>query len=284
VTPGGEPPVAADTRAAAAAAAPLGRIAVEARVFLVALQFLTRVPVRLARYDPRWLTDGVRWFPAVGALVGAFGAAVAWGAMRAWPAPVAVVLSMIATVWLTGAFHEDGLADTCDGLGGAVPRERALEIMKDSRVGTYGLAGLVGALALKAVLLVDLAHGGAPALAAALVAGHAVSRLMPVALLRVLPYAGDPAHAKAKPLAQHVGAGGLAWAAATAVMLVTGLAAARIGGLDAGRLAAACAAAAATAALCARTWRRRLGGFTGDTLGATQQLAELAFYLALAAR
>ena len=130
----------------------------ELRLFLIALQFLTRVPVPAwVGWREDWMNQSARHFPLVGAFVGAFGAAVFWGAAHLWSATMAVLMSMVATVWLTGAFHEDGLADTCDGLGGAVSRQRALEIMKDSRLGTYGTVGLLAVLALKAVALTGLA-------------------------------------------------------------------------------------------------------------------------------
>ena len=116
----------------------------ELRLFFIALQFFTRLPVpRWVGYEPEWLHQSARHFPLVGALVGVVGAAVLWAALWLFPMPVAVVLSMVATVLLTGAFHEDGLADTCDALGGAVSRERALEIMKDTRIGSYGAIGLL---------------------------------------------------------------------------------------------------------------------------------------------
>ena len=252
----------------------------EIRLFFIALQFLTRVPVPAwVGWQADWMNQSVRHFPLVGALVGAFGAAVFWGAAHLWSATMAVLLSMVATVWLTGAFHEDGLADTCDGLGGAVSRQRALEIMKDSRLGTYGTVGLLAVLALKAVALTGL---GVRDLAAALVllpVAHCWSRVAAVALLRALPYAGDAAQAKAKPMAQQLDAAGLAvalvWAVLAAVLASPWW--------SLPLLAAGAVAAAATAWLMARWLRRRLGGYTGDTLGATQQLSELAVYLVLLA-
>lgn len=258
-----------------------GRLVHELRLVAVALQFLTRVPVRFARFDPAWLHACARHFPLVGALVGGFGALVLLAALQAWPPAVAVLVSMAATVWLTGGFHEDGLADTCDGLGGAVTRERALAIMKDSRLGSYGALGLGLTLALKAAVLAALAAAQAPAmLAAALVLAHGGSRAATVVLLVLLPYGGDPEHAKAKPLAQQVGAGGLAVALSWALLIG---AAAFAAGWGPGRLAAAAGAAALVTLLCGRWLRRRLGGYTGDALGATQQWSELAVYLALAA-
>lgn len=262
----------------------LARAGHELRLAAVALQFFTRVPVTLRTFEPQWLNECARYFPLVGAVVGAFGAAVLLACAAAWPLPVAVAASMAATAWLTGGFHEDGLADTCDGLGGAVARERALEIMKDSRVGSYGVLGLVFTLALKAAALVALGAHDLRWAAAGGVLAHVVSRLMPVVLLRALPYAGDAAHAKAKPLAQRVGGAALVVAAlVTGVVTAAAAALAPSSGLTALRVAGAIAAALLVAAICARWFKRRIGGFTGDTLGATQQWCEVAVLLALAA-
>ncbi len=261
----------------------------EARLVCIALQFLTRVPVpRAVGYAPAWLQASLRHFPLVGAFVGAWAAAVLWTALQVWPAPVAATLSLVATVWLTGAFHEDGLADTCDGLGGAVSRERALEIMKDSRIGSYGAVALVLALGLKITVVAALANQPASA-AAALLWLHAVSRAAPVALVWRLAYAGDAEHAKAKPLATQIHAAGMVVALGWVTLLGAGLLA--LAPVIAPTLPAALGAAAVASVLatglCARWLRRRLGGFTGDTLGATQQIVELAgllAWLAVAAR
>ena len=249
------------------------RLVHELRLFFIALQFFTRVPVPAwVGWSPAWMHDSARHYPLVGLGVGAFGAAVLWAAAQVWPLPVAVGLSMAATVWLTGGFHEDGLADTCDGLGGAVGRERALTIMKDSRLGSYGALGLVGVLGLKAAALHGLASAGLGAACVAVVWAHALSRVAPVVLLRVLPYAGDPEHAKAKPMAQQISGAGFGWVLGVALGLCAVAAA-----LTTGRaVLVATAALVAMTAWCARWYRQRLGGFTGDTLGAAQQLGELA--------
>ncbi len=250
----------------------------ELRLALLALQFLTRVPVPAAvGYRDEWLHACARHFPLVGAFVGVVAALVLVAAAQVWPWPVAVLLSMVATLLLTGAFHEDGLADTFDALGGAVTRERALAIMKDSRLGTYGTVALLSVLAVKASALWALG----PAAGAALVLAHSASRALPVLLIRFLPYAGDAESARAKPLAQRVSAAGVAVACAWVAVLAAGLAVA--GGLSVSRTVLALLAAAAVAALMARWLRRRLGGFTGDALGAAQQLGEVTIYLALCA-
>ncbi len=273
--------------------APLRLLVHEGRLVCIALQFLTRVPVpRAVGFEPAWLQACLRHFPLVGAFVGAFAAGVLWAGLQLWPPAVAATLSLVATVWLTGAFHEDGLADTCDGLGGAVSRERALAIMKDSRIGSYGAVALVLALGLKIAVVAALATQP-PHAAAALLWMHAASRAAPVALVWRLAYAGDAEHAKAKPLAMQTDAAELFVALGWVVLLTAGLLALApvIAPTLAPSLPAALGAAAAAGVLatglCARWLRRRLGGFTGDTLGATQQIVELAgllAWLAVAAR
>jgi len=248
----------------------------ELRLFFLALQFFTRVPIPAwVGYEPAWMHASARYYPAVGLVAGAWGALVGGLAAQLWPLPVAVGLSMAATVWMTGGFHEDGLADTCDGLGGTVSRERALTIMKDSRLGTYGALGLVGVLGLKAAALYGLAVNG-PATLVLLVWAHAVSRVVPVVLLRALPYAGDLEHAKAKPMAQQVSTAGLVavllWALGCTALAAWALA-------DPRWLVGALLGLVGMALWCGRWFWRRLGGYTGDTLGASQQLCELAAYL-----
>ena len=253
------------------------------RHYLLALQFFTRVPVtgRLAGwvgFSPQMLRASAAHFPGVGWLVGGVGAAVFALALQGLPGLAAAVLSMAATVLLTGAFHEDGLADVADGLGGSADRARALEIMKDSRIGAFGAIALALALGLKAALLAAIAGQGVAAAAAAVVAAHVLSRLAPLGLIRWLPYVGDAGASKAKPLADAISGGallvGLLWALPAAALLFAAHGPAR--------MLAALAGCALAALAMARWFRRRLQGFTGDGLGATQQVGELAIYLALA--
>jgi adenosylcobinamide-GDP ribazoletransferase len=172
------------------------------RHFLLAVQFFTRIPItgRLAGwvgFSPAMLRASAAHFPGVGWLVGGLSAAVFYGVWLALPAQpaaawVAAVACTVFSVLLTGAFHEDGLADLVDGLGGSMNRERALDIMKDSRVGTYGALALVLAVAAKVALLVLLAQAGGAWLAAvALFAAHVTSRLMPLFVIRTLAHVGD---------------------------------------------------------------------------------------------
>jgi len=258
------------------------------RHFLLALQFFTRVPVtgRLAAwvgFSPAMLRASAAHFPGVGWLVGAVGAGVFLLAQSGLPgmagAVAAALLSTIATVLLTGAFHEDGLADVADGLGGSADRARALQIMKDSRIGAFGALALVLALGLKIALLATLAGQGAMNVATALLAAHVLSRLAPLFLIRWLPYVGDDgAASKSKPLADAIGSGALLVGVLYTLPAVLLL-------LFTHPLAQAVAAlVACILAVSYMAWllARRLQGFTGDALGATQQLCELALYLALA--
>ena len=258
------------------------------RHFLLALQFFTRIPVtgRLAAwvgYSPAMLGQASGHLPGVGWVVGAAGALVLWLAGLRWGAsPLGALLAALAciaaTAWLTGAFHEDGLADTGDGLGGSVTRERALAIMKDSRIGSYGSVTLVLVLLMKASALALLVQRGAAGAAGAVLAAHVLSRLAPLFAMRCLPYVSDSAQAKSKPLAEGVSraslVAGVSWSIPALALLWQAQ----------GTMEAIAAMTAWLLMLLAvlGLLRRRLQGFTGDTMGAMQQLCELALYLGLA--
>ncbi len=231
---------------------------------LTAVQFLTRLPVPgWVGHGPGQLDRAMRYLPLVGIGVGLVGAAVLGLAGAGLPRPAAALLSVAATLLLTGALHEDGLADTLDGLCGGATRDDALRIMRDSRLGTYGAAGLAVVLGLKVAALSAL-----PAAGPALVAGHAGSRFLVVCVLARLPYARTKG--KAAAVAGGVGAVELAVAGCCGVlpMLLLG-----------SRAAPALLLAAGLAWGMARWYDRRLGGYTGDGLGAVQQMTELAILL-----
>ena len=252
----------------------------ELRLFFIALQFLTRVPVPAwVSFEPAWLHASARWFAAVGLLVGVLAASVWWAAAFVFPPAVGAWLVIAATLWLTGGFHEDGWADTCDGLGGAVGRERALEIMKDSRIGAYGAIGLVAMLGLKAATLaaIEPAQVGA-----ALLFAHTASRAAAVALMRWLPYVGAIEHAKLPTLARRTSNAAVAGAMATLLAVACGLAAVAPPG-SRRDIAAALVATLVAGWGCGRWFERRLGGVNGDTLGAAQQFTEVGALLTLLA-
>jgi adenosylcobinamide-GDP ribazoletransferase len=235
-----------------------------------ALAFLTRVPVGTGgALTATRLGRAAAWFPAVGLLVGGVLGGVRIAADTVLAAGPATVLALIAATLVTGALHEDGLADTADGLGAHVSRERRLEILRDSRIGTYGALALIGASLLAWSLLAGL--DGVDCLRAALVA-HVLARwsFLPQALA-LAPARADGSGALLRP-------GPLAAAFATATAIATALLA---GGLVPGAIALA--VAAATIAVAILVIRRALGGSTGDTYGAAGKVVELTVLVALVA-
>lgn len=245
------------------------------RLFFIALQFFTRLTIpRWVGFEPAWLSQAARYFPAVGWLVGLCTAGVYLLAAQVWPQSVAVLLSTAAGVWLTGAFHEDGFADVCDGFGGGVTAERVLEIMKDSRVGAYGAIGICLLLLGKLALLASLPAGQ---VAYALLLAHPLSRLLSCSLIWRLDYARQ--EGKAKPLAQHMSGAEFAIAGLTVALPLAALLYWQPLLLPLRSLLAALLLMLLAGAWLARLFVRRIGGYTGDCLGALQQLAEVAFYL-----
>jgi len=260
------------------------RIHHEWTLLLVAIQFLTRLPIpAFKQYQPEWLHQSSRHFPAVGLLVGSLCALVFWLTSLVFNPLVGAVISSVFGIRLTGAFHEDGLADTCDGLGGGLTRERTLTIMKDSRLGTYGVLGLVSALLIKISLLASMPIAVA---ITALIIAHSASRLLCISLIALLPYGGEIEHAKAKPMAQQLTlmqalfASGWVLLGLLLIVLIFPEAIRQISIWQA--LLALVLALIATDYM-RRLLRRRLQGYTGDGLGATQQLSEVAMYAGLAA-
>jgi adenosylcobinamide-GDP ribazoletransferase len=256
------------------------------RHYLLAVQFFTRIPVtgRLADwvgFSPAMLRASAAHFPGVGWLAALLAAGV-YAALHWALAPnplapaVAAVFCTIATVLMTGGFHEDGLADVADGLGGSADRERALDIMKDSRVGAFG--AMVLALLAKLALLALLGAHSLLAAVAALGGAHVLSRFWPLLIVRSLPHVGDTARSKSKPLADQI-SGGALWAALLWCFIPLALV---WQAQPAIYLGAAMLCSALTAAWMARWFARRLQGFTGDCLGATQQVSEIGFYLGAA--
>jgi adenosylcobinamide-GDP ribazoletransferase len=257
----------------------------EFRIFLRALQYFTRIPVPASiGHAADQLGQTARYLPLIGLVVGFFAAAALWLSAHVLPAGLAVGLALAAGVLITGAFHEDGLSDFADGLGGTT-RERTLAIMKDSRVGVYGVIALVFVVLLKYEALVSLvARHSAGYAALALIAGHVVSRAVAVSVMATLPYARTDATSKARPVIPP-GAREFALRAAAVALPVALLALGLLiaAGAHANSLVAALALMLMVRVYLAWQFAQRLGGYTGDCLGAMQQLTELAFYLGLLA-
>ena len=243
-------------------------------LFFIAMGFFTRIPMpKWIEVDADKLNKASRYFGLVGLLVGVISAAV-YTLMLYWVSPsIAIVLAMITSVLVTGGFHEDGLADTADGLGGGWTVEAKLNIMKDSRLGSYGALALVLALLLKWQLLTELALFDPSSVSLALIVGHCLSRVVAASFIFSEEYVSDTDTSKSKPLAQQQGINELSILLVSsllalllvgfvpALILITGLVLVRYGFV--------------------RLFRQQIGGYTGDTLGAAQQGSELSCYLLL---
>ncbi|MEM7569123.1 MAG: adenosylcobinamide-GDP ribazoletransferase [Pseudomonadota bacterium] len=242
---------------------------------LFALQFLTRIPIPAAvTFSESRFAAAPRYYPLVGGLIGVLCAGVLWAAGTVLPWALAVILSIAAGALLTGAFHEDGLADTFDGIGGGVTKDKALLIMKDSRIGTYGGLALLLAIGAKAASLTSM-----PVTIAflSLVAAHSLSRLSSLVVIATANY--QRGEGTAKPVSDGISlaalAAGASFAAFCALPLVWTFGASPLGyglcGLVTGHI------------LMRAIVEPKIGGYTGDTLGGVQQLSELGFYCGIAA-
>jgi len=258
------------------------------RHYLLAVQYFTRLPVvgKLAAWvgwHPDMLHAALGHFPGVGCLIGLL-AAGCYGALlwalggTSTAAFVAAVFSTAFTVLFTGGLHEDGLADVADGLGGSLQRERVLDIMKDSRLGAFGAMALMLALLGKIALLTCLGEYGAMTAGVLLLAAHTLSRLCPLCLVHALPYVSDSTTSKSQSLLATLSAStwtvAVLWCIAPLVWMQQTI------GL--GILLAAIAGSALCTAWLHWRFARRLQGYTGDCLGAVQQVAEIGFYLGAA--
>ena len=241
----------------------------ELNIFLNALMFYSRIPVPFKlEFSNEVLNKATRYFTLVGIIIGGIGALVFWLAAFLLPAQLAIGLSMAATIFITGAFHEDGFADFCDGFGGGYSKEKILDIMKDSRIGTYGSIGLILMLLTKFLCLLNIRVIVLPLV---LVAGHAFSRMLPVCMIYASQYVRDDLNSKVKPIGHRDTTRALAVALAFGILFLFFLplkAVLLIGGMS------------AVLFFVFRNYvERKIGGYTGDVLGALQQLAELIFYL-----
>lgn len=247
------------------------------RLFFIALQFFTRLPIpRWVGFEEQWLQHASRYFPAVGLVVALLTSAVYAIAAHLWPHSIALLLSMVTSIYLTGAFHEDGFADTCDGFGGGSSSERVLEIMKDSRIGAYGTIGIGLMLSLKWLTLTYLPFS---VVIGALLIAHPLSRLFAVSLIWRMQYAKE--NGKAKPMAQQMSNTEFLIATLTTVLPLFVILI--FGWLPWMRVAMGIALGMLACFAMARLFQRRIGGYTGDCLGAVQQLTEVLFYLGLLA-
>jgi adenosylcobinamide-GDP ribazoletransferase len=231
------------------------------------VQFLTRVPVpRIHEISEAEMGKAAAFFPLVGVLIGAVGALVFWLLQKILPVSTAVLGTLIFTSFLTNAFHEDGLADTFDGFGGGWTKDRVLEIMRDSRIGTFGALALVFLVLAKYSLLSSLPQ---PQIWRWFIVAHAAARWTSLPLCVSLPYARE--EGQGKLVAKQVGLLELTFATLTMLVVLLLL-----------PWRAAMAAMIVTTLITLLSdayYKARLQGITGDCLGATNQLAEVGMYL-----
>ncbi len=260
-------------RALGVLAASVAHLRLWLRAGRASVTFLTRVPVGGFPYsDAEWRWTSA-WFPAVGALLGVVYAGV-WVASEPAGPLVSGALVVATTLLVTGAFHEDGLADTADALGGAYNRTRLFEILKDSRIGAFGAAALIIVMILRVALLARLGVH-APL---ALVVTQCLSRALPVWLMVALPYVTMDAAARSRTVARAAwpqAVGATLWPVLLVVALVW------YGGLPSSAALTLALVSAAVTLVCGWRFHVRAGGVTGDFLGATQQVSECALLLVL---
>ena len=238
----------------------------ELELFFAAVGFFTRLPVPMkADFSESDLNHSTRYFPLVGIMIGVVAAVVYTLAAKVVPTELAILASMAATIYLTGAFHEDGLTDAVDGLGGGWEKDQVLAIMQDSRIGSFGAIGLFLILLAK---YEALTHTYPALIPVAMIAGHSLSRFAAVLVIYTQPYVKPKG--KAKPLSTRLTKGELSLAAAFGLLPLL---------LLAPKLLITLIPVIIVWCWFSYKLKQRLGGYTGDCLGAMQQLTELAFYI-----
>ncbi len=250
------------------------KVKTQLNLFYLALSFFTRLPVpKTMHYSESLLNKANRYFSLVGLVTGLLLALSYLTFSTFLPANISILLMMGVSLLLTGAFHEDGLADMADGIGGAFTIEKRLTIMKDSRIGTYGAVTLIITLLLKFTLLVELANQDSNHLLLAIVLAEMLSRAIAGSLISAMPYVSDIEQSKSKPLAQAQSFSELA------TLLLIGVAPLIFYSSE--------VIFSLLSILFIFRWlfkqwlMSKIGGFTGDCLGAGQQISELIIYLTL---
>jgi len=242
----------------------------EIRIFFTALMFYTRIPVpAFTGYSAANLNKATRYFPLVGCIVGGIGALVFTGAHYLFTTQVALLFSLGAMIMTTGAFHEDAVSDFCDGFGGGYTKAKILEIMKDSRIGTYGALALAMLMLSKFVLLSAIKVESIPIV---ILSAHAFSRVNPVLMIYFSKYVREDADSKSKPIGEKSSVSTLVIAIVTGIaplMLIPGII-----------IPFVLITTLLVFAFLRHYVHKKIGGYTGDVLGALQQFSEIGFYMA----
>ncbi len=240
--------------------------------FLTAVLFFTRIPCpKWIDHSSEMINKSNRYFSLVGILVGSISAGVYYATNFVLSNEIALVLSMISSIWVTGAFHEDGFADVCDGFGGGWTKEKILTIMKDSRLGTFGVIGLIGILSLKYVSLKALTPSINIPLV--LISGHAISRFTATILLYTHPYVRDIESSKVKPTSKQMSTKALIISAFFGVLPLCFF--------NKPLVFLCIVPLVAVYAYMGAFFKKWIGGQTGDCAGALQQVSEVVFYIVL---
>lgn len=242
------------------------------KLFLTAIMFYTRIPVpKNIYFSEDLLNRSTKYFTLIGWVVGGIGALVFYASQFVFPLSISVLLSMVATILLTGAFHEDGFADSCDAFGGGWTKEKILEIMKDSRIGTYGSVGLILILSTKYLSLTNVYVEQIPFV---LLAGHALSRYTATGMIFFSEYARDDASSKTKPVGKSLSSTDyfISFIFGSTPLLLLSF-------IYSYWYLLILITIIPTIYLIKRYVEKWIGGFTGDVLGATQQVSEVIFYL-----
>jgi adenosylcobinamide-GDP ribazoletransferase len=251
-------------------------------IFFTALMFYTRIPCpKNIDHNPDYLNKASRYFPLIGWIVGGISFVFYFAGTFLFGNVIAVILSIIAGILTTGAFHEDGFADVCDGFGGGWTKEKILLIMKDSAIGAYGATGLVLLFLLKFYVILDTLYTSENNLQSAVcnllifLSAHSVSRLSAISIVFTHQYSRDDASSKSKPIAQN-----FSWKEVVGASFF-GLLPLMVLSFFQWQLLLALIPVFIARFFLARYFQKWIDGYTGDCLGATQQVCEVIFYLSI---
>lgn len=249
----------------------------EIRIFFTALMFYTRIPCPGSiDHSEEYINKATRYFPLIGWIVGVAGALVVLGSHYFFPDSICIIISLATSILITGAFHEDGFADVCDGFGGGWTKEKILDIMKDSRVGAYGVIGLVVLFSLKIFTLIELMNLDIWYCLKAIVLAHVISRFSAVTMIFTHEYAREDETSKIKPIAKKLT---LKNFFISSIWLLPALLL-----FQNWWVFLVIVPVYLIKIYLAKYFTKWIGGYTGDCLGATQQVTEiitLLFCLAL---
>ncbi len=249
------------------------------RIFFSALMFYTRVPCpKWVDHSPAYINKSIRYFPLIGWLVGGIAAMAFLLGNWAVSPLFGIVLSFISSVLVTGSFHEDGFADVCDGFGGGWTKDKILLIMKDSRIGAYGVVGLILIYLMKVSLLISMTSSiDQLGMVSAFITAHSISRFMAGTFVFTHQYVRETTDSKVKPVANQSGKASLAVSAIFGILPLLGMSIY----MEKYTLIMIIPLLYLVKMGLGRYFTKWIGGYTGDCLGATQQVAEVAFYVIL---